>query len=143
MLLLLGDQTCPQLLEPRLPAELVHLRDLPKDILVILQIMVNDYQVQFKVLTSLNRSQLLLKLGFLLFKTLDPLFHLINFSRVLPVSFIKLVPSIESLIKMLRNFSILLKQGVPVVHSLIQSMRLQERPIGNILQSQNMICQIS
>ena len=96
-----------------------------------------------QVLTSLGRSQLLLKLGFLLFKTLDPLFHLINFSRVLPVSFIKLVPSIESLIRMLGDFSILLSQGVPVIHGLIQSMRLQEGPVGNILQTQNMICQRS
>ena len=126
MLLLLGDQTCPQLLEPRLPAELVHLRDLPKDILVILHIMVNDYQVQFKVLTSLNRSQLLLKLGFLLFKTLDPLFHLINFSRMLSVSFIKLVPSSERLIKALGNLCILLSHGFSVINSLIQSLRLQE-----------------
>ena len=86
-----------------------------------------------QVLTVLGSLHLLLKLGFLYFKTLDLLFHLINFSRMLSVSFIKLVPSSESLIKTFGNFGILLSQGVPVVHDLIQSMRLQERPVGNIL----------
>ena len=74
--------------------------------------------------------QLLLKIGFLFFKTLDLLFHFINFSRVLSVSFIKLVPHIESLVKALGNLGILLRKEVLIVYSLIQSMRLQERSVG-------------
>ena len=132
-LLLLEDQPCPQSLELRLLAELVHLRDLPKDIPVILQIKGQRLPGIFRVLTSLRSLQLLLKLGLLCLQALDVLFQFPNLSRMLPVSFIKLVPHIEHLVKALGNLGILLNQGVPVVYGLIQSMRLQERPVGNIL----------
>ena len=56
-----------------------------------------------------------------------------NLSCMLPVSFIKLVPHIERLVKALGNLGILLNQGVLVVYGLIQSMRLQERPVDNVL----------
>jgi len=59
------------------------------------------------------------------------------------VSFIKLVPSSERFIKTLGNFSILLIQGVLIIYGLIQSLEFQERPIGNILQIQQMMRQIS
>ena len=77
--------------------------------------------------------QLFLKSGFLLFQALDSLFQFISLSRMLSVSFIKLVPHSESLVKALNNLGILLRQEVPVVYSLIQNMRLQERPVGNVL----------
>ena len=133
MLLLLEDRPCPQPLGLWLPAELVHLRDLPKDILVILQIKGQRLPGIFRVLTSLRSLQLLLKLGLLCLQALDVLFQFPNLSRMLPVSFIKLVPHIESLVKALGNFGILLNQGVLVVYGLIQSMRLQERLVSNVL----------
>ena len=82
---------------------------------------------------SLNSLQLLLEFGLLIFQALDFLFQFPNLSRMLSVSFIKLVPHIERLVKALGNLGILLNQGVPVVYGLIQSMRLQERPVDNVL----------
>ena len=76
------------------------------------------------MLTSLGSLQLLLELGFLFFEALDLLFHLVKFSRVLTVSFIKLVPCGENFIKTFCNFCILLSQGVPIVYGLIQRLRL-------------------
>ena len=61
---------------------------------------------------------------------------------MLMISFIKLVPSSKSFIKMRGNFCILLSQGVPIVYSLIQSLRLQEGLIGNILQVQQTMSDI-
>ena len=139
--LLLPNQPCPQQLGLQLPVELDRLRDLSKGHFSGYTTTGQRLSIGVLVLTSLGSLQLFLKLGFLFFKALDLLFHLIKFSHVLTVSFIKLVPCSESFIKTLGNFCILLCQGVPIVYSLIQSMRLQERPIGNILQTQHMICQ--
>ena len=108
---------------------------------MIIQILTKYYQAKIQVLTGLGSLQLFLELGFFLLKALDLMLHLVKLSRVLTVSFIKFVPCSESFIKTLGNFCILLCQGVPIVYSLIQSMRLQERSIGNILQTQHMICQ--
>ena len=91
---------------------------------------------RFKYFTGLGSLQLFLKLGFLLFKALDLQFHVIKLSRMFSVSFIKLIPSSERLIKALGNFCILLSQGFPVINNLIQSPRLKEGSIGNILQMQ-------
>ena len=77
-----------------------------------------------QVLTSLGSLELFLKLGFLYFKALDLLLHLIKFSFVLTVSFIKLIPCSESFIKMFCNLCILLSQGVVIICGLIYSMRL-------------------
>ena len=87
----------------------------------------------FRVFTSLGSLQLLLEFGFIIFQALDLLLLFPNLSRMLSVHIIKLVPHIEILVKALGNLGILLNQGVPVVYSLIQSMILQERPVGNIL----------
>ena len=77
--------------------------------------------------------QLLLEFGLLIFQALDLLFQFPNLSRMLSVSFIKLVPHIESLVKALGNLGILLRKEVLIFYSLIQSMRLQERSVGNVL----------
>ena len=77
------------------------------------------YQVKIQVLTSLGSMQLFLEFGFLFFKALDLLFHLIKFSRMFTVSFIKLVACSESLIKSFGNFCILLSQGFSIVNGLI------------------------
>jgi len=76
------------------------------------------------VLTNLGSLQLFLELGFLFFEALDLLLHLIKFSRVFTVSFIKLIPCSESLIKTFVNFCIFLSQGVPIVYGLIPRLRL-------------------
>ena len=108
-----------------------------------MQLLTKYHQVKIQVLTGLDSLQLFLDLGPLFFKALDLLFHLIKFTRMFTVSFIKLVACSESLIKMFGNFCILLSQGFSIVNGLIQSLRLQEGLIGNILQVKQMICQIS
>ena len=100
-------------------------------------------QEKIQILTGLGSLQLFSELGFFLLKALDLLFHLIKFSRMFTVGFIKLVPCGKSFIKMLGNFSILLIQGIPIIYGLIQSLGFQKRPIGNILQVQQMMRKIS
>jgi len=96
-------------------------------------------QEKDRVLIGLGSLQLFLKLGFLLFKALDLQFHVIKLSRMFSVSFIKLIPSSERLIKALGNFCILVGQSSLIVNSMIQSLRFKEGSIGNILQVQQMM----
>ena len=122
---------CLWWLELQLLVELGHLKNL-------IQESFSEYATIDKILSredsiTYRLLQLFLELGFFFLKALDLLFHLIKFSCVLTVSFIKLVPCSKSFIKTLGNLYILLCQGVPIVYSLIQSLRLQERSIGNIL----------
>ena len=52
---------------------------------------------------------------------------------MLSVGLVKLVPLIKTLIKPLGDHGILLSKKLLVIQSLVQSTRLQERPIGNVL----------
>ena len=108
----------------------------------------SEYATNYKILSredsiTYRLLQLFLELGFFFLKALDLLFHLIKLSRMFMVSFIKLVPCSKSFINMFGYFSILLIQGVPIIYGLIQSLGFQERPIGNILQVQQMMRKIS
>jgi len=104
----LQNLPCPQWLELQLLVELDHLKNLIQG---YFSEYAKYYLVKIQVLTCLGSLQLFLELGFLFFKALDLLFHLIKLSRMFTVSFIKLVPCNESLIKTLGNFCILLSQG--------------------------------
>ena len=103
---------------------------------MIIQLLDLYCQEKVQVLTGLGSLKLFLELGFFVLKALDLLFHLIKLSSMLTVSFIKLVMCSKRLIKALGNFCILLSQGFPVINNLIQSPRLKEGSIGNILQIQ-------
>ena len=91
------------------PADHVHLMDLCKD-KHFSDFANNGLRLPgtIRVLTGLGKLQLFLKSGFLLFQALESLFQFISLSRMLSVSFIKLVPHRESLIKVLGNPRILL-----------------------------------
>ena len=103
-------------------SSLVTWRTWYRNLSVNMQLLTRYYQEKIQILTGLGSLQLFLELGFLVFKALDLLFHLIKLSRMFTVSFIKLVPCSKSFIKMLGNFSIFLIQGVPIIYGLIQSL---------------------
>ena len=89
---------------------------------MIIQLSAKYSQEKDQVLTGLGSLQLFLEFGFLLLKALDLLLHLIKFSSMLSIRFIKLVPCSKGFIKVFGNQCILLLQGFPIVNSLIQSL---------------------
>ena len=135
----LPNQSSPQGLELLLPIERGHLKNLVEGYF-------SNYYWQSnikttdRVLTSLSSLQLFLKPGIFFlklwpffFKALNLSLHITKFQMMLLVCFIKLVPSSKRFIQSFGNHGILLLQGFLIIYSLIQSLRLQERSIGNIL----------
>ena len=77
-----------------------------------------------------------MKLRLLFLQALDLLLEEISFLSMLSVGLVKLVPLIKTLIKPLGDHGILLSKKLLVIQSLVQSTRLQERPIGNVLRKE-------